>query len=413
MDWQQIVAKLRLIKEHFDRSYKCLNTDRATKGETVEKHLKVLFDRFEEIRVLLNVNYNRLTVSHQSAAENFFADVRGKLAGVLSRRGLEVKLPVTLHEAVSYRIEDQVDSDPELGTVKLGVDTKTPLLPITGGSNTVDDKEATMPQTITEFLGLASKLLPDFDGKPENLRSFLDALTLLDSVKDTHEAVAINLIKTKLKGTARNLISDESTINNVIATLTGNVKGESVEVIQAKLMNVRQGGKNANAYVSEIESLTRSLESAYISDGLSQQLAQRYTTQAAVKAITRNATNERVKLIMESGTFTNMNEVTAKFVNSCTEAYGQQNSVLFTGSNRGTAFNSRNRGRGYRRQYAGNNRGQYNNYHGNGRGNHNGTNNGNGYNNNRGRGRSNNNGSRHNVRHVAENISENEPVPLN
>lgn len=95
----------------------------------------------------------------------------------------------------------------------------------------------------------------------------------------------------------------------VIATLKTSVKDESVEVISAKLLNVRQ-----------VESLTKSLESAYISYDISSQSAAKYSTQSAGKALTKNVTNERVKLIMESGNFSNTNEVMTKFINSCTEA---------------------------------------------------------------------------------------------
>lgn len=104
-----------------------------------------------------------------------------------------------------------------------------------------------MAQTVTQFLGLASKLLPEFDGKPENLASFLDAIGLVDSIKETHEAVAVSLVKTKLKGTARNLINSETTLADIVAKLKVSVKGESVNVLTAKLMNIRQSGKNANA----------------------------------------------------------------------------------------------------------------------------------------------------------------------
>lgn len=72
-----------------------------------------------------------------------------------------------------------------------------------------------MTQTVTQFLGLASKVLPDFDGRPENLQSFLDALLLVESIKDIHEPVTVNLIKTKLKGTARNLLHCDSRKNEL------------------------------------------------------------------------------------------------------------------------------------------------------------------------------------------------------
>ena len=101
-----------------------------------------------------------------------------------------------------------------------------------------------MPQTITEFLGLASKLLPDFDGTPENVQSFLDALSLADSIKDTHNEVAINLVKIKHKGSACKLFSQESTLQEIITKLKTTVKGESVDIMVAKLMNIRQQGKS-------------------------------------------------------------------------------------------------------------------------------------------------------------------------
>lgn len=41
---------------------------------------------------------------------------------------------------------------------------------------------------------------------------FFDPLDLVESIKETHENIAVNFIKTKLKGSARNLLSNESTI---------------------------------------------------------------------------------------------------------------------------------------------------------------------------------------------------------
>ena len=57
---------------------------------------------------------------------------------------------------------------------------------------------------------------------------------LEDTIKDTHEEAAVSVIKTKLRGNARNLISDESTISQIISKLETHVKGESVEVLSAR-----------------------------------------------------------------------------------------------------------------------------------------------------------------------------------
>nr|XP_032289302.1 uncharacterized transmembrane protein DDB_G0285607-like [Drosophila virilis] len=103
--------------------------------------------------------------------------------------------------------------------------------------------------------------------------------------------------------------------------------------------------------------------------------------------MTQNCSIDKVKLIMQAGTFTNMNDAVSKFVNSCTEVTGQSNTVLYY--RRGVNQNNR-RGRSY-------NRGKnYNHNNCNCGGNNN--NNNNNYNNragrrgqNRGRGRGNSN----------------------
>lgn len=202
-----------------------------------------------------------------------------------------------------------------------------------------------MTQTVTEFLKTAASLIPDFDGRVENLASFIDALELVNSIKESHEAVAVSLVKTKLKGLARNLISNEDSLRRIIDTLKNSVKGESVEVITAKLMNLKQRNKTANEYTKEVDELTKALEGAYISDGLTSNLASRYSTQQAVRAMTRNCSIDKVKLIMEAGNFATMNDAISKFVNSCTEATGNVNTVLHYKRCGGGNYRGGNRGR--------------------------------------------------------------------
>ena len=89
-------------------------------------------------------------------------------------------------------------------------------------------------------------------------------------------------------------------------------------------MNTKQNNKTANTYCVEIESLTKSLENAYISDGLTTDLASKYATQVAVKALTKNGNIDNVKFIMEAGQFRDMNQVVTKFVNR-----QQNNKILY------------------------------------------------------------------------------------
>lgn len=367
MDWQQIVEKLRQIRESFDRSYKCLNVDRPTKDETVEKHLEILLDRFEQIRVILNVNYSRLTQHHKTAADKLFADIRDKLTRICLRKGLEIKIPETIRGELKY--------------------IPKPNTPETQNKFFEENpREITkMPQTITEFLGLASRILPDFDGKPQNMQSFIDALNLVNSLKEDHETVAVNLIKTKLKGSSRALISTETTIQQIIDKLSSTIKGESTEVLTAKLLNVKQNNRSANEFTADIEELTKALSSAYIADGLPPSTAEKYSTQIAVKAMTKNASQEKVKLVMEAGNFATMNDAVAKFVNSCTDTSASSSNIFHYrtknyGRGRGRRGNNRSNNRGYEGGY--NNRGNnrrygrnYNNFNNYNNSNDNGNNN--------------------------------------
>ena len=83
MDWQDIIKKLRLLKDDFYKSYKCLNVERNIKYKAIVKHLRTLFDKFERIRVIINVSFSMLTTSHKAAAENLFSDVRSRLLNIL------------------------------------------------------------------------------------------------------------------------------------------------------------------------------------------------------------------------------------------------------------------------------------------------------------------------------------------
>lgn len=63
-----------------------------------------------------------------------------------------------------------------------------------------------MAITPIEFLKLVASLIIVFDEKAWNLKSFLDFLILVDSLNESLEALAVSLIKTKLKGHVKNLI---------------------------------------------------------------------------------------------------------------------------------------------------------------------------------------------------------------
>lgn len=80
----------------------------------------------------------------------------------------------------------------------------------------------------------------------------------------------------------------------MIYTQKTSIKWKSVVVTQSKLVNVKQQGKYANTYANKKENLTKKLETAYISDGLPNETANKFSTSSAITAIVKTATNEKV-----------------------------------------------------------------------------------------------------------------------
>ena len=79
--------------------------------EYSKKYLRILIAKFERIKVIINVNFSRLTTPSKAAAENFFSDVKSRLLNILSRRGLYIELPTTFHEEVSYKLTTDLKSN--------------------------------------------------------------------------------------------------------------------------------------------------------------------------------------------------------------------------------------------------------------------------------------------------------------
>ena len=311
MNWESFILKYNNYKEEFDKSYKCINKTVPPTEITKDKHIDNIILNYNNICKHITEFYSHLNEPHKKEVLDIFSKLRDRLIRVFSRYKIKYHIPITFNDNVRKEslseTEDSSDSS---------------------DSDSVKNLSIKMPLSPLEFLNLGSKILPDFDGNPENLQRFLDAINLVNTQCDTiHLSVFINLIKTKLVGTSRNYIQNEGSIEEIINALQVHAKGDSTEVITAKISSIKQYNKPANAFCKEIEDLTKALQSAYIREGVSTTLAERYSVQTAVKAFSTNCSNDKVKIIMQSGNFANMNDVVSKFVNSCTE--NESSNVFF------------------------------------------------------------------------------------
>jgi len=385
MQWEQIKISLEPFETKFNQSYKCINQNRAIKSETLNKHVEILIENFNSIRAILHRQYDRYSNPHRKEADETFLKLRDRLLKIFHKHEIKIKVPLSLSCEVNVKIIDTDDSDHEETQINI------------------------MTRTEDDILDKTTKIVPVFDGNINELQSFLDALGVIDRIKETHEMVAIEVIKTKLRGQARNLITNETTIQAVCAKLKSSIQGESSDLLCSKLMNIKQNSKSATSYAEEIQEITKKLSGAYIREGYPHDIAEKLIRQNAAKAISRNASNDEVKLIIKTGNFTSLNDVVSKFVEASTEAASPKASVFYfnrreNNTNRGNGRFSNYRGRGHGRRHNNYNNSN-NNYNNNNNGQRRGRNNAH-------RGEANNARNRGSVRLVQE-AQENGTTPQN
>jgi len=213
-----------------------------------------------------------------------------------------------------------------------------------------------------------SDFIPEFNGQKLNLQRFITVLRLVSLTKGSFEELAVEVIKSKIEGLTLYKVQNETTINGIIQKLQDTIVGESSYVVEDKMNQITQKGKNAEKFTSEIDHLRKLLEASYIDEGLSPENAEKYSTKAAITAIeknresildTRRGQTHRYNTYRGNyrgrGRGNNQsNGYSRNYGNYQNNGYNQN----YNNQNYKSHTNNNNRGRGY---YRGNNRGGTNN----------------------------------------------------
>jgi len=336
-----INATLQNFKAEIIKHAKRAIKKNVPKTDLIRKDIRDnLVVNFNNYTHCLATSWNAIEAEQKVSARQEFLIIRDKVIRAFQILDVKYKVPILCIEAIDPNILDEVnDSD-------------------------TDDFE--MALSTVEFLNLAHKIVPNsFDGSHEKLQGFLDALFLLKSVAGDNEN-AVAFVKTRLQDKARDIITYESSLDQVINTLKNNIKGDDSRFVVAKLQNLKQNSKSPTAFVTEIEALAIKLKRAYIQEGVPPQVAEKYSTDAVVKAFVTNANSERQRIVMEAGCFNSVQEAVTKFVNISgqqdqsnvlhlrhnTDAYNQGRGHFMP--NRGNYYPSR--GRAYRSRFQRGNR---------------------------------------------------------
>lgn len=390
MEWEQLAQRIKEIKEIFEKSYKSVSQKRSIQKDTLIRHANILVQSFNDVRILVHENRAVINKTNWSKVSKLLIRLRLNLSNVKGKHQLDIFIPTILNtpltlespEENSVKLNSDSENDeteiketdlndltiPALITLSTQDDDIEQENELNSSTNTIDFKEnlITMADQVTkdrEYVKQVSSSIPEFDGNKLSLNRFLTALRIVDITKGDQEGLAVEVIKSKIIGTILYKVQNEKTITDIINKLKDNVKGESPDVLKAKLMNIKQKGKTASQYATEMDSLRKQLEAAFIDNGLDPDNAEKFSTKESISAMIKNCEHEKLKVILEAGNFVTFNDVMGKYIHCSTEMTGSASTVLFQRgrNNRGGSYPpQRGRGNGRGNYYSYNNNNSYN-----------------------------------------------------
>lgn len=338
--WEDILIKVSNLREEVIKESKRVLKRQVPKSESVRNQVRDnLLRLYNDFVFTVNSCYKDIDDNkYNNQIKPIFNVIRDRVIRSYQVLQVDYKIPTNILKKIDPQVKD------ELILIDITEDITGQNDDSDSDSNNefqvkIEQENLTnfnMPLSAPEFFNLASKIVPaEFDGSEDKLTSFLDALTLLKANVETHEGNAVAYVKTRLTGKARSIVGESTTLEEINLKLKNGIKSESSQSVTSKLLNLKQR-YNDTKYVTEIESLTHKLKQAYISEGVPENVAENYTTNTTVKALSANATSEKVKIIMEAGNFHNVQEAVQKFVNVSAEN-APSATVLYTkrGQNRG------------------------------------------------------------------------------
>jgi hypothetical protein len=308
--WEEISNSFIKIKEAHNNQAKRAIKSQIPKQQSVREeivhNLVKYFNRFVNTA---NTYWTRLTPEHKEWVNKHFNKLRDRTILAFTNLGIKYVVPNSSIVPIDINIL-QTDSDSESDTP---TNTKMPL-------------------TTSEFFNLADKLVSkSFNGDVSGLISFIDAITLLKANCEGQEENAVNFVKTRLTGKARLAVTDDiRNLDEIIQILKQKCSGEKSHTIEAKLLTLKQNGKDAVSFTNQINELAASLQSAYLSEGVRADTAETFAKNRAIRTMASNARSERTKLIMEAGNFENLHDAVTKFIT--VDSDSNSSNVLFTNS---------------------------------------------------------------------------------
>ena len=365
MNNEQFLNNVKITKQEFIKSYKCLLNKKPLKS-TRNKHILILLNSYNKI-VLFYTDRQNLSEFYKNKIVKLLAKIKGKLQIIFSQFELKIDIPL----GIAYIKIDEAKLEQEDGNISLIEELETSAkeqeeeeeklyLGSESESNDLDsdtdigEEQLTMAQELStlDFLKICSaQINRNYTGDPLGLQSFINSVDLLSSLATYPQLqeFLVSFLKTKLEGKALEALSlDTTTVEDLKTQLKNKIKPESSKIVEGRMLALRMTKQSIQDFAKEAELLADSLKRAFITEGIPEVNSQRMTTEKTVEMCKLSAKSDTVRTCLAAASFSDPKEVIAKLITE-TNSDNTHRQVL--------AYERINHSRGNN-----NHRGQYNNY---------------------------------------------------
>nr|CAH7734576.1 unnamed protein product [Callosobruchus chinensis] len=276
--WEDLYIKKEVIKE-----LKRVLKSQVPKSEGVRNQVRDnLLTLYNDFDSTVNSCYDNIDdIKYNNYIKPIFNFIRDRVVRSYQVLQVDYKIPTHILKTIDPQVKDELVSidDSDSDDFQINIEQE-------------NSASVNMTLSAPEFFNLASKIVP------------ADAI---EGNVEIHEVNAVAYVKTRLTGKARSIVGESGTLDDIILKLSTVLTVTPNSVYKSVLQNCNFT-KVTSTFKSPKVCLTQKLKQAYLSEGVPENVAEKYTTDTTVNALSANATSERVKIIMEAGNFNSVQE---------------------------------------------------------------------------------------------------------
>ena len=309
-----LINDLKPFLNEFEGSFNELNKTELPSTEKIQMHLKVIEMQYEFLVTFIKTISFTLSSEDRNEANIILITQKTKLDIITGRLKIQNASSFTKAQKTPDTTENLSQNE-----------TNFKSMPLNEKTCNIQPCDENVHETKPfDFLNAAAEILSDFNGEFKYLSKFLDSIDLINLIKGPYEDLAVSLVKSKITGEIHHFITNASTLMSIKKILIEKVQGPSISTITRKLQNAKQYSKNSFTYATYIRKLAYLLKQKYIFDGLSPEIAEKYSLQIALSAIIKNAKSADIKAVMLASQFSAIEDVITKFLEVSVELKNEE-----------------------------------------------------------------------------------------